>query len=222
MALRGRKSSSDTGRSSLGQRRLYRRHEVGFQRWCDCDRSLRLTAGSAHQFVRGHRCSDHHGRQCWPRPRHDYERGEDGSYWKCGPELLVPDDIDRDLHRRNRSSVLKPVCGVPILGPAHSRPIVRSDSSSMVTIRIRSWRPAMPSISGPRSTVARNSTPTPFVSGGARSLLIVVSSLYFQGLTFDLQPGRADLRHPLILRSPPTPTPRPSAAPSKNPTGSSS
>jgi len=29
-------------RSSLGQRRLYRRHEVGFQRWCDRDRSLRL------------------------------------------------------------------------------------------------------------------------------------------------------------------------------------
>ena len=49
--------------------------------------------------------------------------------------LLLPDDIDRDLHRRNRSSVLKPVCGVPILGPAHSRPIVRSDSISMVSDR---------------------------------------------------------------------------------------
>ena len=36
---------------------------------------------------------------------------------------------------RNRSSVLKPVCGVPILGPAHSRPIVRSGPISMVSDR---------------------------------------------------------------------------------------
>src|SRR5574342_1219650 len=48
---------------------------------------------------------------------------------------LLPDYIDRYLHRRNRSPVLKPVCGVPILGPAHSRPIVRSDSISMVSDR---------------------------------------------------------------------------------------
>src|SRR3954469_11974551 len=52
-----------------------------------------------------------------------------------GLSLLVPDYIGRDLHRRNRSSVLKPVCGVPILGPAHSRPIVRSHSISMVSDR---------------------------------------------------------------------------------------
>src|SRR4029453_9617416 len=52
-----------------------------------------------------------------------------------GLSLLLPDDIDRYLHRRNRSSVLKPVCGVPILGPAHSRPIVRSDSIPMVSDR---------------------------------------------------------------------------------------
>src|SRR5512132_973352 len=52
-----------------------------------------------------------------------------------GLSLLLPDYIDRDLHCRNRSSVLKPVCGVPILGPAHSRPIVRSDSISMVSDR---------------------------------------------------------------------------------------
>ena len=51
------------------------------------------------------------------------------------PLLDKPDDIDRDLHRRNRSSVLKPVGGVPILGPAHSRPIVRSDSISVVSDR---------------------------------------------------------------------------------------
>src|SRR5512144_2509729 len=50
-----------------------------------------------------------------------------------GLSLLLPDYIDRDLHCRNCSSVLKPVCGVPILGPAHSRPIVRSDSISMVS-----------------------------------------------------------------------------------------
>src|SRR5512137_2073334 len=52
-----------------------------------------------------------------------------------GLSLLLPDYIDRDLRRRNRSSVLKPVCGVPILGPAHSRSIVRSDSMSMVSDR---------------------------------------------------------------------------------------
>src|ERR1039457_7018509 len=34
----------------------------------------------------------------------------------------------------------------------------------MVTIRIRSWRPAIPSISGPRSTVPSSFTVTPFVS----------------------------------------------------------
>src|SRR5690348_17860676 len=50
----------------------------------------------------------------------------------------------------------------------------------MVTIRIRSWRPAMPSISGPRSTVASNCTVTPFVSGATCSLLIGLSSLYFR------------------------------------------
>src|SRR4030043_168224 len=52
-----------------------------------------------------------------------------------GLSLLLPDYIDRDLHCRNRSSILKPVCGVPILGPAHSRSIARSDSISMVSDR---------------------------------------------------------------------------------------
>src|SRR5580765_3856460 len=52
-----------------------------------------------------------------------------------GLSLFLPDDIDRDFHRRNRSSVLEPVCGVPILGPAPPRPIVRSDSISMVSDR---------------------------------------------------------------------------------------
>ena len=41
--------------------------------------------------------------------------------------LLLPEYIDRDLHGRNRSSVLKPVCDVPIFGPAHSWLIVCSD-----------------------------------------------------------------------------------------------
>src|SRR5574340_1060977 len=49
--------------------------------------------------------------------------------------LLLPDNIDRELHGRNRSCVLEPVCGVPILGPAQPRPIVRSDSISMVSDR---------------------------------------------------------------------------------------
>src|SRR6516164_6273509 len=46
-------------------------------------------------------------------------------------------------------------------------------------MRIRSWRPAMPSISGPRSTVASSSAVTPFVSGAACSSLIVLS--FWQG-----------------------------------------
>ena len=47
--------------------------------------------------------------------------------------LLLPDDIDRDLYRRKRSSILKPVYGVPIFGPAHSRTIFCSDSISVVS-----------------------------------------------------------------------------------------
>src|SRR6266567_950012 len=52
-----------------------------------------------------------------------------------GRSLLLPDYVDRDLHRRNRSFVLKPVSGVPILGPADSRTVVLSDSISMVSDR---------------------------------------------------------------------------------------
>ncbi len=61
----------------------------------------------------------------------------------------------------------------------------------------------MPSISGPRSTVASNFTVTPFVSGVPCSLLLVLSSLYFQGPTEPrLSGGRARERargtgHPL-------------------------
>jgi len=131
-----------------------------------------------------------------------------------GLSLLLPDYIDRDLHRRNRSSVLKPVCGDPILGPAHSRPIVRSDSISMVSDRSLqyvdgAWSVFMvvnraedaSRLDGhhthsklapchaldlrAKSTVASNFTVTPFVSGATCSLLIVLSSLYFQGLTAD-------------------------------------
>src|SRR5215217_6467960 len=58
-----------------------------------------------------------------------------GTYWVSGRSLLVSDYVDRDLHRRNGSAVLKPVCGVPVLGPAHSRPVVRSHSISMVSDR---------------------------------------------------------------------------------------
>jgi len=79
------------------------------------------------------------------------------------------------------ASVLEPVRGVPVLGPAHSRPIVRSHSISMVSDRSLQYvddawsasvvvnrtedasrldgdhshstlAPAIPSISGPRST----------------------------------------------------------------------
>ena len=126
--------------------------------------------------------------------------------------LLLPDYVDRDLHRRNRSSVLKPVCGVPILGPADSRPVIRGNSISVVSDRsLQDVDGAWPAfmvvhraedasrLEGhdthsklapchaldlrARSTVASNFTVTPFVAGATCSLLIVLSSLYFQGLT---------------------------------------
>ena len=50
-------------------------------------------------------------------------------------------------------------------------------TSSIVTRRIRSTRPAMPSISGPRSTVARSSTATPLVSGARSSSFIELSAI---------------------------------------------
>lgn len=52
-----------------------------------------------------------------------------------------------------------------------SRPKTAPDSK--VNMCIRSWRPTMPSISGPRSTVAISSAVTPLVSGTASSLLIL-------------------------------------------------
>src|SRR5512144_3157904 len=70
----------------------------------------------------------------------------------------------------------------------------------MVTIRIRSWRPAMPSISGPRSTVASNFTVTPFVSGATCSLFIVHSSPDFEGLMRQLShPPAEGIGHQLLV-----------------------
>jgi hypothetical protein len=60
------------------------------------------------------------------------ESGEDGLSLLVGTISFLLDDIDRDLHCRNLSPVLKPVCGIPILWPAHAWPIVRSDSVPMV------------------------------------------------------------------------------------------
>src|SRR5690348_15712944 len=45
---------------------------------------------------------------------------------------------------------------------------------SNVTMRIRSWRPAIPSISGPRSRAANSFTSTPFVAGPVLSFVILV------------------------------------------------
>ena len=52
-----------------------------------------------------------------------------------GLSSLLPDYVDRNLHGPSRSSVLKPVYGISILGPAYSQPIVRGDSISMVSDR---------------------------------------------------------------------------------------
>ena len=67
----------------------------------------------------------------------------------------------------------------------------KTPPGSMVTIRIRSWRPAMPSISGPSSTVASTSVVTPLVSGAAGSSLIVLSSLSSRAQRSTFNPGRA-------------------------------
>src|SRR5262249_5578575 len=67
---------------------------------------------------------------------------------------------------------------------------------SMVNMRMRSWRPAMPSISGPRSTVASSFSLTPLISGDAPCWSLIESSsslrtekeprrLYSAGLLFD-------------------------------------
>src|SRR5215218_1092191 len=72
----------------------------------------------------------------------------------------------------------------------------KTPPGSMVTIRIRSWRPAMPSISGPRSTVASTSVVTPLVSGAAGSSLIVRSSLSSRAQRSTFDPvGRGELHH---------------------------
>src|SRR5262245_29858111 len=72
----------------------------------------------------------------------------------------------------------------------------RTLPGSNVNIRIRSWRPAMPSISGPRSTVASNFTATPFVSGATCSLLMVLSCLSFQGLANSRYAAESLAPHP--------------------------
>ena len=58
-----------------------------------------------------------------------------GAVRKNGLSLSLPVDVNGDFHRRNRPFVLKPVGGVPILGPADSRAVVRRNSISMVRDR---------------------------------------------------------------------------------------
>ncbi len=69
------------------------------------------------------------------RPALGISRGSCGAGAPRQTLLIGPNNIDGDLQRRCRSSILQPVCGVPILRPSHSRPIVRSDSISMVSDR---------------------------------------------------------------------------------------
>jgi len=52
-----------------------------------------------------------------------------------GRNSILPDNVDRNFDRRYRSSVLEPVSGVSILGPAHSRSIVCRNAISMVSDR---------------------------------------------------------------------------------------
>src|SRR6476661_1983611 len=66
--------------------------------------------------------------------------------WAAKPSV-DSDDIDRDLHRRNHSSVLEPMKGAPVLWPAHSRSVVLGNPVSMVGDHpmqdVDSARPAM-------------------------------------------------------------------------------
>ena len=55
----------------------------------------------------------------------------------------------------------------------------KTPPGSMVTMRIRSWRPAMPSISGPRSSADNSLTVTPLVSGPVCSFFTYASFLIF-------------------------------------------
>ncbi len=77
--------------------------------------------------------------------------------------LCVRDDIDRDLHCRNRSSVLKPVSSFLILRPAHSRSIVRSDSIPVVSNRalqdVHDARPALMVVHGAERRPRREGEP---------------------------------------------------------------
>ena len=57
--------------------------------------------------------------------------------WKYVGRLIsgLPDQVNRDLHRRDRSPVLQPVQGIPVLRPAHSRTIIGGNSIAMVRDR---------------------------------------------------------------------------------------
>src|SRR5437764_13709499 len=145
------------------------------------------------------RCRMVHWRRRMPHPTTLRNRGR---AWRGA--LLGPDDVDRELHRRNSSSVLEPVSGIPILGPAHSRPIVGGRALPVVSDRALQYvddprsilvvvhrtesgsrleseeahselAPRHASISGPRSTVASSSAVRPLLSGTASSLLMVRS-----------------------------------------------
>src|SRR6185437_4889346 len=49
--------------------------------------------------------------------------------------LLGREDVDRDLDGWRRSSVFEPVQRVPVLGPPHPRPILRSHAVAMICDR---------------------------------------------------------------------------------------
>ncbi len=54
---------------------------------------------------------------------------------KTDPGLMLIEYIHRDFHRSYCSFIFEPVCGILILGPAYSWPIILSYSISMVSYR---------------------------------------------------------------------------------------
>src|SRR5690348_2297880 len=69
---------------------------------------------------------------CPPPPQPGATRASTTTASAATADLVVPDNVDGDLHRRNRAAILEPVDGLAVLGPAQPRPVVRGDAVPVV------------------------------------------------------------------------------------------
>src|SRR4029079_290011 len=69
---------------------------------------------------------------CPPPPQPAATRASTTTASAATADLVVPDNVDGDLHRPNRAAVLEPVDGLAVLGPAQPRPVVRGDAVPVV------------------------------------------------------------------------------------------